>query len=260
MSSACGPPWTRIITGCGPAPSGCTRNPCTRCPFGFVNHHVSKSRPAGADGPSATSSGVVVPASSSTAVCSPLCPRYHTAPSGRTAAAVIEPGSVSSAVTSSVTRSYRYRRCRPASSWSSRRADPSGHQSAGSTAPARSRWRSRTSPVSRSQIAGRRSPLRSCAIAIRRSPDTGENPNPASASPSSRSSAIVRPVSASRARSAGWSTSPSSMTSSTTTRSSDDSAPRSTDPARPQPPARRMGWGCSWSRRTGAPSSETQRL
>ena len=86
-----------MITGCGPSPSGRTRKPWTRCPCGFENHQESNGRPAGARGPSGSSSGTAEPTASSRAGCSPLWPRYQTVPSGRTPAAVIEPCSVASA-------------------------------------------------------------------------------------------------------------------------------------------------------------------
>jgi hypothetical protein len=78
-------------------------------------------------------------------------------------------------------------------------------------------------------------------IAIRLSPGSGENANPETSRPGCLSSAIVAPVTASMERSEGWSTSPSSMTSSTAIASSADSARRSTAPVMPQPPASRTG-------------------
>ena len=96
-----------MITGCGPSPSGLTRNPWTRWPRGFSNHQASNGRPPGAAGPSASRSGTSEPTSSSRAGCTPLCPRYQTLPSGRTAAAVMDPGSVSRRVVVPVATSYR---------------------------------------------------------------------------------------------------------------------------------------------------------
>ena len=80
-------------------------NPWTRWPFGFSNHHSSNTRPAGAFAPSASTIGVDEPTARIAAGWSPLWTRYQTSPSGRTAAAVIEPGSVSSVVTAPVPRS-----------------------------------------------------------------------------------------------------------------------------------------------------------
>ena len=89
--------------GTGPSPSGRTMNPWTRWPFGFSNHHVSNARPAGAR----RAVGLERAASRADgedrgAGCSPWWTRYQTSPSGRTAAAVIEPGSVSSGATEPV--------------------------------------------------------------------------------------------------------------------------------------------------------------
>ena len=123
------------MTGYGPSPVGRTRNPCTREPSGFVNHHDSKSRPTGAAGPSASSSGESEPVARIRAGCSPWWTRYQTSPSGRTAAAVIEPGSVSSRSTRPVSRWNRCRRWRPSTSWSRSSEPPSGHQSTASTGP-----------------------------------------------------------------------------------------------------------------------------
>ena len=228
-----------MITGCGPVAVGAHEEAVDALAVRVRRTTRSRTaRPRGRAGPSASSSGADDPTASSRAGCSPLWPRYQTAPSGRTPAAVIEPGSVSSARHDAGREVVPVEPVTPRLEQRAAAArTPSGHQSDGlHRARAGRAARSVTSPVRASHSAGRRSPVRSWVIAMRRSP--GDRREAEAGELEARVPELGEGLARQRrppTRSDGCRTSPSSMTSSTTTASSADSAAAVHGPRHPGP-------------------------